>query len=134
MATNSEDIKVQIGDKVRVKSGEFKGQRGIVIAMHNEQIEIELIVGNATQLLDESELTNYSLAARRAWQKMPKKAGRPRSFKRKKMISIRLDEELWARLGKAVENGFVNSREEAVNNWLRERLDAVTDRADDEFS
>lgn len=76
--------------------------------------------------VEQKEITNYSLAARRAWQKMPKRAGRPQSpSPRKKMVSMRMDVDVWDRLGEAVELGILVSREEAVNTWLREKLDTL---------
>ena len=73
-----------------------------------------------------NDITNYSLAARRAWKAMPKRAGRPQLFsQRKKMVSIRLDVDVWDRLGEAVEQGLVPGKEQAVNTWLREQLNLL---------
>src|SRR5579863_3559689 len=116
-----------LGDKIRIRNGPFAGARGIIHAEVDGLLEI---------LLDESEsntvtvfvedITNYSLAARRAWQIMPKRAGRPQlAAPRKKMVSMRLDVDVWNRLGEAVELGLIHSREEAVNAWLREKLDVL---------
>jgi hypothetical protein len=115
----------QLGDKIRIRSGPFAGARGVVHAGIDGQLEIQLDSGDIIQTVPE-EITNYSLAARRAWQSMPKRAGRPQlSTPRKKMVSMRLDIDVWDRLGNAVELGLINSREEAVNVWLREKLDAL---------
>lgn len=116
----------QPNDKVRIRSGEHAGARGVVRSEANGLVEIILSTGEIMQLrLD--EITNYSLAARRAWQVMPKQAGRPKSHTpaRKKMVSVRVDQDLWKRLAEAVECGLISSREEAVNVWLRERLDEI---------
>jgi hypothetical protein len=116
------------GDKVRVRSGEHTGERGIVQEEKGEYLVVQLGSGDNVEL-PPSQVTNYSLAARRAWQVMPKRTGRPKSdVPRKKMVSMRLDIETWERLGLAVEMGLINSREEAVNLWLRERLDALIDK------
>ena len=37
------------------------------------------------------------------------------------MVSIRIDREVWERLGMAVEQGLIPSRERAVNEWLAEK-------------
>ncbi len=41
------------------------------------------------------------------------------------MVSLRLDIGVWDELGKAVEAGMIRSREAAVNQWLREKLDEL---------
>ncbi len=77
-------------------------------------------------MLPAQDVTNYSLAARRAWAVMPKRAGRPPSKRpRKRMISLRLDIELIARLESAVRHGFVVSKSDAMNKWIAERLDSL---------
>lgn len=113
------------GDKVRIRSGLYAGSRGIIQDGSNEQLEIQLDEGDIVHVtLD--EVTNYSLAARRAWKAMPKRAGRPQlSSPRKKMVSIRLDVDVWDRLGEAVELGLVPGKEQAVNAWLRQHLDLL---------
>jgi hypothetical protein len=78
-------------------------------------------------------LQNFSAAARKAWRTMPdRRAGRPRdpSLPQKRMVSLRLEAALWEELGRAVEAGLIRSREAAVNEWLRERLDQVWGRRD----
>ena len=115
----------QAGDKIRIRTGLYAGARGIIQAEKEGRLEILLDSGN-TVLIEQQEITNYSLAARRAWQKMPKRAGRPQlSSPRKKMVSLRIDIEVWERLGEAVDLGLVPSREEAINAWLQERLNTL---------
>lgn len=120
MTASNESLHAQIGDKVRIKSGLFTGQRGVIAVINDEELTVDLASGEHIQLA-EGELTNYSLAARRAWQKMPKQAGRPKTS-RKKLVSLRIDAELWERIGQAVTAGVIRSREEAINLWLSERL------------
>lgn len=113
------------GDKVRVRVGPHAGARGVVRCQHGSQLIVDL-PGTPTIEVSPDEVTNYSLAARRAWAVMPKRAGRPRlEIPRKKMVSMRLDVDLWQRLSQAVEVGLIPSREEAVNRWIRERLDSL---------
>lgn len=122
--------RTQIGDKVRIRSGIHAGVRGIVQAYAGDFLEIQLDEGELLPIMPE-EITNYSLAARRAWRTMPKRAGRPQlSVPRKKMVSMRLDIDLWERLGEAVERGFIASREEAVNTWVQQQLDALFEKFD----
>ena len=115
----------QPGDKVRIRSGSYVGAKGIIRAESDELLEIRLDEGGIVSV-PAKEVTNYSLAARRAWQVMPKRAGRPQlATPRKKMVSIRIDVDVWNHLGEAVELGLIPNREEAVNTWLRERLDTL---------
>ncbi len=117
----------QSGDKIRIRSGSYTGARGIIQAESNGLLEIQLDESSIVHVVSD-EVTNYSLAARRAWKTMPKRAGRPQlSTPRKKMVSIRLDVDLWDRLGEAVELGLVPGREQAVNTWLRQHLDLLFD-------
>ena len=41
------------------------------------------------------------------------------------MVSLRLDIDLWNELAKASELGLISSREQAVNEWLRQRVDQL---------
>jgi uncharacterized protein (DUF4415 family) len=100
--------------------------RGVIVSEANGRLIVEL-QGEETVEIAPNEVTNYSLAARRAWAAMPKKAGRPRldTSGKKKMVSLRIDADLWERLGQAVEAGLIPNRGQAVNTWLREQLDLL---------
>ena len=122
---SQESIDIQTGDKIRIRSGPYSGARGVIQAQVNGILEILLDAGNSVHV-EPKEVTNFSLAARRAWQTMPKRAGRPQlSSPRKKMVSMRIDVEVWNRLGEAVELGLIPSREEAVNIWVQEQLESL---------
>lgn len=117
------------GDKVRVRVNPHRGLRGVIDAVQDGLLRIRLTTNDVVDLQPE-DITNYSLAARRAWESMPKRAGRPPGAgPRKKMVSLRLDAEVWGRLGQAVERGLITSREQAVNIWVRERLDELCGEA-----
>jgi uncharacterized protein (DUF4415 family) len=117
-----EPIGIQIGDKIRIRSGLYSGMRGIIQAEINGGVEVLLDDGNSIHV-EPTDITNYSLAARRAWQKMPKKAGRPQSpTPRKKMVSMRIDVDVWNMLQEAGERGLISNREKAVNDWIREQV------------
>ena len=110
------------GDKVRIRTGTERGTRGVVHTVRQGTLEVELASGK-TLTVHPDEVTNYSRAARRAWAAMPKRAGRPRSTQEpKRMVSLRLESDLWRLLGAAVDLGLIRSREQAVNDWLRQRL------------
>lgn len=117
-----EPVGFQAGDKIRVRSGPYAGARGIIQAEKEGVLAIQLDGGN-TILIDPQEITNYSLAARRAWQTMPKRSGRPQLLTpRKRMMSMRLDIDVWNMLQEAAERGLISNRERTVNDWIREQV------------
>ena len=112
----------QVGDKVRLRDGAYCGSRGIVSSVGVNMLQIALPDGELIEVTPDV-LTNYSLAARRAWKSMPKRSGRPKlPAPRKKMVSLRLDIDVWQLLDRAVSLGLVANREQAVNGWLKEKL------------
>jgi len=115
-------IGFRLGDKVRIRSGPHARARGIISAESNGHVEIELGTGDKIPVLP-ADITNYSLAARRAWQAMPKRTGRPKGQKPvKRMISMRLDPDVWDMLHDATERGLIPNCEKAVNDWVREQV------------
>lgn len=110
------------GDRIRILRGPGAGEKGIILAFDEDSARVKLGTHEAIDV-SLADLQNYSRAARRAWQTRPKRAGRPRGSgtSRKKMVSIRIDREVWERLGMAVEQGLIPSRERAVNEWLAEK-------------
>ncbi len=115
-------IGFQLGDKVRIHSGLRAGERGIIFAESNGLLEIEL--GTSDKIfVSPKEITNYSLAARRAWEVMPKRTGRPKGQKPvKRMVSMRLDSDVWDMLHDAANRGLIPNCEKAVNDWIREHV------------
>ncbi len=112
----------QLGDKIRIRSGPHTGARGVIRAEVDGLLKIELDTNEITQVTLE-EITNYSRAARRAWKAMPKRAGRPKGQKPvKRMVSMRLDADVWEMLQEAAERGLISNREKAVNDWVREQV------------
>ena len=57
------------GDKVRISKGDYKGQKGAIQGTANETVEVMLTGGEVITLPSE-QITNFSLAARKAWQTM----------------------------------------------------------------
>ena len=115
----SEELDHRIGDKVRVLAEPAPGEKGILVAVAGERAQVQLSSGVTLSVAWE-HLQNYSLGARRAWQTKPKRAGRPPATgpSRKRMVSLRIDAQVWERLGLAVEQGLIVSREEVVNRLL----------------
>ena len=121
-----ESIDIMKGDKVVVLRGEYRGLRGTVDDIEGNSVRVVFLDRSA--LLQISQIQNFSAAARKAWQTRPyRSSGRPKdpALPPKRMISLRLDVGVWDELGKAVEAGMIRSREAAVNQWLRERLDEL---------
>lgn len=109
----------RIGDKVRVLREPAPGEKGTLVAVDGDQARVQLSTGVILSV-PWAHLQNTSLAARRAWRTRPKRAGRPpgTSTSRKRMVSLRIDADVWERLGQAVEQGLLGSREEVVNRLL----------------
>lgn len=124
------DDETLLGDKVRIKVAPHRGTRGIVADITEDTLLVRLDSGEALSI-SPNNVTNFSRAARRAWRAAPERAvGRPKSPEaaRKKAITIRVDAEVWDRLGQAMAQGLIPSREQAVNAWVRERLAALLNR------
>jgi len=78
-----------------------------------------------TVVLSPEELTNYSLAARRAWQSMPdRKVGRPPGSKVSDRVSVifRIDRTLWNEFLTADEAGIIGDRTKIINKCLSDIL------------
>jgi len=113
------------GDKVRVKSGAHSGVRAVLGKVaHN--LLVVVIDSSETVMLSPDAVTNYSLAARKAWAVMPKRAGRPLSTRPpKRMVSLRLDPDLLYRLDEAVLMGAVENRSQAITTLVNDGLDRL---------
>jgi hypothetical protein len=117
------------GDKVRLNAkAQTPGLRGIVTEAETHFVIIKNTKdGSPLRVLPE-HLTNFSLAARKAWKKMPeRRVGRPRGSRVCDRISvtIRFDRELWQRFRAAETRGLVTDRTATFNTWLEEHLDRV---------
>jgi hypothetical protein len=115
----------RVGDKVRIKGGVHAGVRAVVGKVaHN--LLITVINGSDALMVPPGDVTNYSLAARRAWAVMPKRSGRPKKAgSTKRMVSIRIDPNVWDGLAAMVRAGRIPSREGALNAWLRTHLESL---------
>jgi hypothetical protein len=115
----------RVGDKIRIKSGAHAGTRAVVDRVTRDLL-ITLVNGADPLMVPAQDVTNYSLAARRAWEVMPKRAGRPKKTgSAKRMVSIRIDQEVWDGLAAMVRLGVIPSREGAVNTWLQSHLSSL---------
>jgi uncharacterized protein (DUF4415 family) len=118
-----EDLGPALGDKIRVKTGRYSERRGRVTSIKGARLWIRLDDIEAVIVVSAHDVTNYSLAARKAWAKMPKKSGRPRGSKAlKKMVSLRLDNDVLDLLDSVVDKNIFDNKSEAINTCLRKQL------------
>jgi hypothetical protein len=120
-----------LGDKVQITKGPRRGDRGTIAQIGPDAALVDLDNEAVSVPLDWTR--NFSLAARKAWRTRPDRAaGRPRDpeLPRKRMVSLRIEVDLWDALGKAAEGGLIRSREAAVNEWLREKLNGLREEVD----
>jgi uncharacterized protein (DUF4415 family) len=113
-----------ISDKVRIKHPGQKGERGVIDAVREDGVMVKTVSGKIVAL-DFKEITNFSLAARKAWKSMPKrKVGRPRgsSLSNRISVTLRIDEDLWREFRHAEAMGLISNRTETLNEWIRQRL------------
>jgi len=115
-----------IGDKVRVKSSKV---RGVVEVLEGDDITVRLEDGLLT-LVTGDEITNYSLAARKAWKNMPsRRVGRPKGTSTTDRVSVtlRIDRELWQTFKTAEQRGVIDDRTATINRWIAEKLRELGD-------
>lgn len=119
-----------MGDKVCLKKGDHRGKRGVIKATQGDRLAVQLdgadeIVHTATEAV-----TNYSLAARKAWKTEPNRGvGRRKGtgLKDRVSVTIRLDRGVWEEFQKKEEAGIIEDRTEAINEWFREKLAELDD-------
>jgi hypothetical protein len=121
-------VKAVAGDKVRVKSGSHSGERGVIEGIDGGKFLVRLEgSGGSVRVVPES-VTNFSLAARKAWVTGPDRAvGRRKGTKLCDRVSVtlRIDRELWERFREMEGSGLIADRTAAVNAWLRQKMDEL---------
>lgn len=81
-----------------------------------------------TAKFSEADLTNYSLAARKAWERMPhRRVGRPKGTSRTDRVSVtlRINRDLWKQFKLAEQEGLIVDRTATVNEWIQEKLNEL---------
>ena len=82
---------IQTGDKVRLKTGSDRGKRGSIEASDGPKLIIRLDGTGRTVRALVSEVTNYSLAARKAWVTDPERpVGRRKGTRLTDRVSVTL--------------------------------------------
>lgn len=124
-------MKAELGDKVRLKKGDHRGERGVVAAVEGEKLLVRLETSEKPVRVLPEAVTNYSLAARKAWVTEPNRGvGRRKGTRLSDRVSVtlRLDRELWERFVRGEEAGVIDDRTAVVNRWFREKLDELDGR------
>jgi uncharacterized protein (DUF4415 family) len=109
---------------VRLKASGQAGRRGIIESVNRGTVIVR-IGENERISATPAELTNYSLAARKAWQNMPERqVGRPKGTRLcdRMSVTLRIDRELWEWFRRLETSGIVDDRTSSINQWLREKL------------
>lgn len=117
-------MKAKVGDKVRIKASLA---RGIVQQVSGGKLLVLLDSGDE-ESVSNPEVTNFSLAARKAWESMPeRRVGRPKGTSKTDRVSVtlRIDRELWARFKQAEQEEKITDRTGLVNKWIAEKLDEL---------
>ncbi len=122
-------MKAAAGDKVRVKTGSHAGERGLIESLEGEKLLVRLDGSSVKVRLLPDEVTNYSLAARKAWVTGPDRAvGRRKGSKLCDRVSVtlRIDRGMWEQFRALEESGTIEDRTAIINGWFRENLSKLT--------
>jgi hypothetical protein len=128
-------MRPRVGDKVRLKTKPNAGRRGVTEGISGSTLIIRLEDDGECIQASSGELTNLSLAARRAWLTMPKRdVGRPKGLRLSDRVSVtlRIDRELWEQFKALEQVGRITDRTATINEWLSERLEQLTEKNGDE--
>jgi uncharacterized protein (DUF4415 family) len=118
-------VRAEAGDKVRLKSRAHFGARGAVETTREDKLIVRLEENDQKVVVMPEEVTNLSLAARRAWVSMPdRRVGRPKGMKfcDRVSVTLRIDRDLWEQFRAKESSGLIEDRTAIINKWLREKL------------
>lgn len=102
----------------------MQGERGVITGTKGKTLRITLVDGISVDAAPDS-VTNFSLAARKAWNAMPeRRVGRPKGSRTTDRVSVtlRIDRRLWEQFRKAEKDGAISDRTSLFNQCLREKL------------
>jgi uncharacterized protein (DUF4415 family) len=119
----------EVGDKVKLKNHHDSSARGIVEAVQGDRLLVRLDKSKELVAVASEGVTNFSLAARKAWKNMPhRRVGRPKGTRHCDRVSVtlRIDRELWEQFKQDEAEGLIEDRTATINSWFRERLDTLT--------
>jgi uncharacterized protein (DUF4415 family) len=124
-------LKAEIGDKVRLKQGPHASERGRIEAFDADKVLVRLEESGRAVLVLPEAVTNFSLAARRAWKTEPgRRVGRRKGTRLCDRVSVtlRIDRDLWEQFKGKEAAGLIDDRTAAINAWLREKMDQLDAR------
>lgn len=121
-------LKAEPGDKVRMKSGSHAGERGVIEAIDGGKLLVRMEFSGRSMRVVPEAVTNFSLAARKAWITGPDRAvGRRIGTKLcdRMSVTLRIDRDLWERFLEMEKTSLIENRTAFINKWLREKLDEL---------
>lgn len=124
-------MNAQPGDKVMLKAGGFRRRRGIVEASDGGKLVVRVVDVGVVIRVAADDVTNFSLAARKAWVTGPDRAvGRRKGIRLTDRVSVtlRLDRDVWERFQVLELADVIGDRTATINRWFREKLDELQRR------
>ncbi len=118
-------MKARSGDRVKLKTGADRGLRGTVKHVRNGHLVVELEDQAKLVELPAHHVTNFSLAARKAWKSMPhKRVGRPKGSRvcDRVSVTLRIDRDLWQEFRALESKRQIAGRTRTINDMLREKI------------
>src|SRR5882724_1572173 len=115
----------EVDDKVKLKSHDGAPWRGIVEEVHGDELLIGLHESGELIAVESGSVTNFSLAARKAWKNMPhRQVGRPKGARHCDRVSVtlRIDRVLWEQFKRDESEGRIRDRTATINLWFHEML------------
>jgi uncharacterized protein (DUF4415 family) len=119
-------MQAQIGDKVKLKTPPYTAERGVVIDVDNRTLLVRVDGSDVEAAVE--DVTNLSLAARKAWESMPdRRVGRPKGTRLCDRVSVtlRIDRDLWQAFRQLEEDGLVMDRTATINDCLRAKVNEL---------
>jgi uncharacterized protein (DUF4415 family) len=118
----------EVGDKIKLKSQNGASARGVVEEVRGDALLVRLDESGELAAVASESVTNFSLAARKAWKNMPhRRVGRPKGARHCDRVSVtlRIDRELWEQFKRNESAGRIKDRTATINFWFREMLDKL---------
>jgi hypothetical protein len=124
-------VKARPGDKVMLKAGDYRRYRGVIEELDGGKLAVRVAELGVLVRVTADDVTNFSLAARKAWVTGPDRAvGRRKGTRLTDRVSVtlRLDRDLWQRFQDLEEAAVIGDRTAVVNDWFREKVDELETR------
>jgi hypothetical protein len=121
-------MRPEVGDKVKLKSHLGAHVRGIVEEVHGDELLVRVHESGELVAVASELVTNFSLAARKAWRNMPHRhVGRPKGARHCDRVSVtlRIDRALWEQFKRGESEGRIKDRTATINVWFREMLNRL---------